>query len=164
MKALRLKAHHFHTKLPFQKPMLKQIKWWLQNGTITKNRDLPVTTLFFWKFCFTLRTCYTEFIFCTNNPNAHICTFCKCWSFIWRCFFPVSILKIKELQQETNELHNNCKKRQKVNNKMNLMEYLVFWAHALQRGKNIFRQRITCWRVQKWNFSVYLWRRRKTKA
>ena len=32
-------------------------------------------------------------ICCTNNPSAHSCTFCKCWSFIWRCFFPVSILK-----------------------------------------------------------------------
>ena len=32
-------------------------------------------------------------ICCTNNPNTHICTFCKRWSFIWRSFFPVSILK-----------------------------------------------------------------------
>ena len=28
----------------------------------------------------------------TNNPNAHICTFCKCWSFIRGCFSPVIIL------------------------------------------------------------------------
>ena len=52
-----------------------------------------VTTLFFRKFCFNLRTSYRELICCTNNPNAHFCTFCKRWSFIWRCFFPVSILK-----------------------------------------------------------------------
>ena len=37
--------HHFHTKLPYQKAMLRQIEW-----------VLPVTTLFFWKFCFSLRT------------------------------------------------------------------------------------------------------------
>ena len=44
------------TKLPFQKPILRQIEWWVQNGTITENGDLPVTTLFFWKFCFSVRT------------------------------------------------------------------------------------------------------------
>ena len=77
--------------------MLSQIKQWLRNGPITKNGVLPVTTLFFWKYCLSLRTSYTELICCTNNPNAHICTFCKRWNFIWRGFFPVSILK-KRLQ------------------------------------------------------------------
>ena len=38
-------------------------------------------------------------IWCTNNTNAHIPTFCKCWSFIWRCFFPVSILQEKYLRE-----------------------------------------------------------------
>ena len=63
--------------------------------TFTKNGVSAVTTtvIIFWKFCFSLKTCYTELICCTNNPNAHICTFCKRWTFIWRCFFPVSILK-----------------------------------------------------------------------
>ena len=27
LKALRLKMHYFHTKLPYQKPMLRQTKW-----------------------------------------------------------------------------------------------------------------------------------------
>ena len=38
---------------------------------------LPVTALFFSKFCFSLRTSYKELIYCTKNPNAHICTFCE---------------------------------------------------------------------------------------
>ena len=59
----------------------------------TKNGVLLVTTLFFWKFCFNLRTSYKEFICCTSNPNVHIFTFCKRGSFIWRCFFPMNILK-----------------------------------------------------------------------
>ena len=96
MNALRLKTHHFDTKLSYQMPMLRQIKWWLQSGPIKKKRVFPVTTLFFWKFCFSLRTSYKELICCTNNPNAHICTFCKRWSSIWRCFFSVSILKEKK--------------------------------------------------------------------
>ena len=87
-----MKTHHFHTKLPYQKTMLRQREWWLQNGPTTKNGVLPVTTLFFWKFCFSLRISYKELIWYTNNPNAHILTFRKRWSFIWRCFFPVSIL------------------------------------------------------------------------
>ena len=32
-------------------------------------------------------------IWCTIDSNAHIPSFCKRWSFIWRCFFPVCILK-----------------------------------------------------------------------
>ena len=74
--------------------MLRQIQLRVQNGTITKNGVLPVTTLFFWKFCFGLRTSYKELNWCTNYPNAHIPTFCKHWSFIWRCFFLESILNI----------------------------------------------------------------------
>ena len=73
--------------------MLRQIEWWVQNEPITKNGVLPVTTLYFWKFCFSLRTSYKEMIWCTNNPNPHIRTFCRRWNFIWRYFFPVSILK-----------------------------------------------------------------------
>ena len=41
---------HFHIKLPYQKPMLGQIEWWVQNGPITRNGVLPVTTLFFGNF------------------------------------------------------------------------------------------------------------------
>ena len=76
---------------PHQKPILRQIKWWLSIGPITKNGVLPVTTLFFWKLC--LGTSYKELICSTNSPNAHICSFCKRWSFLLRLFFPVSILK-----------------------------------------------------------------------
>ena len=41
----------------------------------TKNGVLPLTTLFFKKFCFSLRTSYKELIWCTSDPNARICTF-----------------------------------------------------------------------------------------
>ena len=96
LKALTLKTRHFHTKLPYQKNIITQIEWWVQTGPITKNGVLPVATLFLWKFCFLLTTSYKELIWCTNEPNAHIHTFCKRWSFAWRCFFPVSILKFPQ--------------------------------------------------------------------
>ena len=47
MKALTLKVHRFHTKLLYQTPMLRQIEWEVQNGPITKNGVLSVTTLLF---------------------------------------------------------------------------------------------------------------------
>ena len=95
LKAIRLKTHHFHTKLSYLKPMLRQIVRWVQNGPITKKGVLPVTTLFFEKICFSLRISCKELIWCTDDPNARIRTFCKRCCFIWRCFFPVSILNAK---------------------------------------------------------------------
>ena len=46
---MRLKTHQFHSKQLCQKPMLRQIEWQIQNGTITKSGVLPVTALFFLK-------------------------------------------------------------------------------------------------------------------
>ena len=66
--------HHFHTKLPYEKPLLRQIEWCVKNGPITKNGVLPVTTLFFLKFCFSLRTFYKELIRCTSDPDGYIRT------------------------------------------------------------------------------------------
>ena len=72
LKVLRLKTQHFHTKLLCQKPILRQIEWGVRNVSTTKNRNLPVTTWFFWKFCFSLRTLYKELIWYPNHGNAHI--------------------------------------------------------------------------------------------
>ena len=94
LKALRLKTYHFHAKLPYPNPMFKQIEWWVQNEPITKNGLLPVTALFFRKLCFGLRNTYKELIWYNFDPNAHIPTFCKRWSFIWRCFFHMSIVRL----------------------------------------------------------------------
>ena len=83
----------FSYQILCQKLMLRQIEWEVQNGSTTKNEDLAVTTLFFRKFCFSLRTSYIELIRGTNHPNSHIHTFRKRWSFILGCFFPVIIFK-----------------------------------------------------------------------
>ena len=58
-----------------------------------KNVVLPVTALLFSKFCFSLITSYKELIWCTNDPDVYIPPLGKRWTFIWRCFFPVSNLK-----------------------------------------------------------------------
>ena len=72
--------------------MLREIDWWVQSGPIKTSGVLPAIALFFWKFSFSLRTCYKELIWCTNYPIVHIHTFCMRQSFICRCFFPASIL------------------------------------------------------------------------
>ena len=52
LEAPKLKTHHCHTKLPYRKPMLRQIEWWVQNWPVTKYEVLPVTTLLFLKILF----------------------------------------------------------------------------------------------------------------
>ena len=70
------------------------IKWTYQKGW-----SFASNCLIFLKILFSLRTSYIDLIWCANDPNAHIRTFWRRWSFIWRCFFPVSIL---------NELWSYC--------------------------------------------------------
>ena len=53
-----MKAQHFHSKLPLQKAMLRQIEYGVKNGPITKNGVLPITILFFWKLHLSIRTSY----------------------------------------------------------------------------------------------------------
>ena len=45
LKVQRLKAQDFRTKLPSQKPMLRQIQWGLQNETIKKKGVLTLATI-----------------------------------------------------------------------------------------------------------------------
>ena len=61
--------------------------------TYYKEQSFASNYYFFWKFCFNLLNSYKELICCTNYPNVHIHTFCKCFNFIWRCFLPLGILK-----------------------------------------------------------------------
>ena len=67
-----------------------------------KERSFASNYFIFLKIWFQFNFCnslYKELIWCTNNPSAHIRTFCQRWSLIWRWFSPVSILKsIAELQ------------------------------------------------------------------
>ena len=66
--------------------------------TYQKEQSFANNYFIFWKFCFSLRTSYTELICCTNNPNDHYCTFCKRWSFIWQCFFAVHCAKSVQIR------------------------------------------------------------------
>ena len=62
-------------------------------STYHKERSFVSNYFIFLKtFLFSLRTSYKELIWCTNDPNVYIRTFCRSWSFIWRWFFSVGIL------------------------------------------------------------------------
>ena len=62
LKILRLKMHYLRTTLHCQKLISRQIEWRIQNGYITKNGVLPVTTLFFFKILFQFKKLYKELI------------------------------------------------------------------------------------------------------
>ena len=94
---MRLKMHYFHTKLPFQKPMLRQIEWWVQNGPMATNGVLPVTTLFFENFVSAQEPLIKSWF---DVPTTQM-------SFIWRCFFPVSILKCEHIHEKKEEFFWN---------------------------------------------------------
>ena len=47
-KLLRFKMQDFHTKIPYQKPILRQIEREIQSGPITKNGVLRVRTSYKW--------------------------------------------------------------------------------------------------------------------
>ena len=53
-----MKAQHSHTKLPWQRLMLRQVKWGVRYGPITINGLLPPTTSFFHKFNLSIRISY----------------------------------------------------------------------------------------------------------
>ena len=74
IESTKLKAEHFHTKLPCQKPMLRQIECGVQNGPITKNGVFPRHYSIFMKICLSYRTFCKELIWCTNYPNVSIYT------------------------------------------------------------------------------------------
>ena len=69
---------NFHTKLPSQKTILKQIEWKGQNGPIRRSGAA------------------------TNDPNVHFCTFHKNLS--CGCIFPASILNKVVFQQKNKFL------------------------------------------------------------
>ena len=96
VESTKIENASFSYKTTILEANIKTKKCWVQNRPTTKNGVLPVTTLFFWKFCFSLRTFYKELIWCTNDLNVHIPTFLKRKSFIWLCFSPESILNTQE--------------------------------------------------------------------
>ena len=92
VESTKIKCAIFPHNPPWQRPMLRQIECEIQIRPITKNGVFASKYFIFLKKKFSLRSSSKELIRCTTYRNAHIHTFRKRWSFIWRCFLPVSIL------------------------------------------------------------------------
>ena len=77
LKVRRRKTSHLHTKLPCQKPILRQIEWRVQNGSITKSEVLTLTRYFvlFLSFNFSVRVFINSWFY----PSVHIHTFHQRW-------------------------------------------------------------------------------------
>ena len=69
------------------------MEWGVQNGPFTKNGVLPVINLFFLKILFQFKNLLYRVDLLHQQPRCSYLSFCKRRSFIWRSFFPVSILK-----------------------------------------------------------------------
>ena len=69
--------------------MLREIAQQLQNGPITKNGVLPVNTFFFGKLISVVAPLKKRVNLMYQRPNVHIHIFCKRWSSVLGCFFPV---------------------------------------------------------------------------
>ena len=68
--------------------MLKQVECDVQNEPITKNEVLPVSTLFFRKFCFSTRTYYKGVDLKYQLPKCPYSYFPKALEFYLRVLFP----------------------------------------------------------------------------
>ena len=80
-----MKTHHFHTKLPHQKPMLRQIEWWLQNGPnfewiCQKEQSFASNYFIFLKILFQFKNFLYRFFFI-------ILTSIDLFYFLWRALF-----------------------------------------------------------------------------
>ena len=68
---------------PYKKANVKTNKMVPTKWTYHKERRFPSNYFLLKKnIYFSLRTSCKELIYCTNNLNAHICTFCKRWGLI----------------------------------------------------------------------------------
>ena len=110
-KSAKIKNVTFPYKTTLSEINVKTNRKWSTKWTYQLSGVLPITTLFLWKFCFSLKTSNKELIWCTNYSNAHIHTFRKRWSFIWGRFFPASILKFANLfNMIENPNENFCRR------------------------------------------------------
>ena len=82
VESTKIENASFPDKTTISEANVKKNKTVTTKWTYHKERSFASNNFIFQKFYFSLRASYKELIRCTNNPNAHICTFCKRWSFI----------------------------------------------------------------------------------
>ena len=94
VQSTKIECAIFSDKTALPEANVKTNRIGITKWTYYKGRSFVSNYFTFLKIFLQSRTSSKELIRCTNYPNARIHTFHKCWSFIWRCFFPVGILTL----------------------------------------------------------------------
>ena len=94
VQSTKIECTIFSDKTALPEANVKTNRIGITKWTYYKGRSFASNYFTFLKIFLQSRTSSKELIRCTNYPNARIHTFHKCWSFIWRCFFPVGILTL----------------------------------------------------------------------
>ena len=94
VQSTKIECTIFSDKTALPEANVKTNRIGITKWTYYKGRSFVSNYFTFLKIFLQSRTSSKELIRCTNYPNARIHTFHKCWSFIWRCFFPVGILTL----------------------------------------------------------------------
>ena len=104
--------------------MLRQIKWGVQNGPITKNRRLPVNTLFFRKFCFQFKYLVWRVDLNSQLPKCPHSYFWKALGFYLRVFFPCEYLE-KHCTQKMKDSKDCFSKYDQIRRKLRIGPHLL---------------------------------------
>ena len=96
VESIKIENASFPYKTAISEANVKTNKMVTTKWTCQEERSFASNYFIFLKILFQYKNFYKDLTCCTSNPNAHICTFCKRWSFIRRCF--VSILKFESKQ------------------------------------------------------------------
>ena len=75
--------------------MLRQIEWGVHGGPVTKNGVLPLTTVFFSRFCFSFRTSHKELIWCDNYVSIQFILFVSAGALLSEGDFPCEYPSVK---------------------------------------------------------------------
>ena len=94
VQSTKIECTIFSDKTALPEANVKTNRIGITKWTYYKGRSFASNYFTFLKIFLQSRTSSKELIRCTNYSNARIHTFHKCWSFIWRCFFPVGILTL----------------------------------------------------------------------
>ena len=94
VQSTKIECTIFSDKTALPEANVKTNRIGITKWTYYKGRSFASNYFTFLKIFLQSRTSSKELIRCTNYPYARIHTFHKCWSFIWRCFFPVGILTL----------------------------------------------------------------------
>ena len=77
LESTKIESTSFPYKTAISEANVKINRMLATKWTYRKERSFASNYFMFLKICFSLRICYRELVLCTNNPNAHIHTFCK---------------------------------------------------------------------------------------